>query len=66
MRKLFNDRSGAAAVEYAEITGLAVFLMMFMLNVMGTSVVSNVTQTTAAIASKMTSDGGGRKSDHCR
>lgn len=66
MRKFFNDRSGTAAVEYAEITGLAVFLMMFMLNVMGTSVVSNLTQTTAIFASKMTIDDGGRKSDHCR
>ena len=37
MLKFYRNTSGSAAAEYAQITGLSVFVMIFFLNIVGSA-----------------------------
>ncbi|MFO1116436.1 MAG: hypothetical protein U1E28_12180 [Beijerinckiaceae bacterium] len=53
MLKFYRNTSGSAAAEYAQITGLSVFVMIFFLNIVGVSVTGSFAQTGAALSSKL-------------
>ena len=66
MRKFFKNESGSAAVEYVEITGLTVFLIISFINIFWINIVNSFTQTNTSISSFSNNSGSGKASEHCR